>query len=306
MPDLLDRIDWDRVAAELRDTGAPILVVLLLAIVAALIIRRIVPRAIEVAIEAQGRLSAEDPATAGEIRRRSQTLAHVFVRTADLALILVVLLIILSSLRLNIAPLLAGAGIAGIALGFGAQSLVRDLLSGVFIILENQYHRGDVVRIAEVSGVVEEVNLRRTLLRALDGVLHSVPNGEVRVASNMTRGWSRVNIDVNVGYREDLDRVRAVIDRVGQEMAEDPAWGTKITEAPKVLRVERFQESGVSLKVLATTRPGEQWEVAGELRRRIKVAFDVEGIEMPLPQRVVYQQQMPPREAPPTGVPPAE
>jgi small conductance mechanosensitive channel len=202
-------------------------------------------------------------------------------------LVLLAAFMVLAELGLNIAPVLAGAGIAGIAIGFGAQTLVRDLLAGVFVLIENQYARGDVVRIAGVSGMVEDVNLRRTVLRDLDGIVHSVPNGEVRVASNFTRGWSRVNFNVTIGYEQDIDRVRALLDRIGAELAADPEWGPLILEAPKVLRVDAFEESGVALKILAMTKPIRQWDVAGEMRRRIKAAFDAEGIRIPYPHRVV-------------------
>ncbi|MBI2982945.1 MAG: mechanosensitive ion channel family protein, partial [Chloroflexi bacterium] len=163
-------------------------------------------------------------------------------------------------------------------------------LGGIFVIVEDQYGKGDVVRIADTAGMVEQVSLRRTILRDLDGIVHSVPNGLIGVSSNYTRGWSRVNLNVSVGYGEDLDRVRAVLDRVGAELAVDPAWSDRITEPPKVLRVDAFEESGVALKILATTRPLHQWDVAGELRRRIKIAFDAEGIEIPYPHRVLVMQ----------------
>ena len=161
------------------------------------------------------------------------------------------------------------------------------MLGGLFILFENQYAAGDVVNIAGIGGSVESVNLRRTVLRDLDGILHTIPNGEVRVSSNLTRSFARVNLNVSVGYGEDLDRVRGVIDAVGRELADDAEWGQKILEAPKVLRVNAFEDSGVQLKILGTTRPMAQWEVTGELRRRLKQAFDREGIEIPFPHTVV-------------------
>jgi small conductance mechanosensitive channel len=180
----------------------------------------------------------------------------------------------------NIGALLAGVGIAGIAIGFGAQTLVRDTLNGLFILIENQFGIGDVVTVAGVTGRVEEVNLRRTVLRDLDGVVHSVPNSEIRVASNYTRDWSGVNMNVTVAYDADLDKVTEVIDAVGRELAADKAYKSLIKEAPHVERVDAFKDSGVSLKVLGVTKPARQWEVMGELRRRLKKAFDSEHIEM--------------------------
>lgn len=229
--------------------------------------------------------------TLEEQAKRRETLSYVLLRTVEVVLVLTASLMVLDQLGFSIAPILAGAGIVGIAIGFGAQSLVKDMLAGIFVLLENQYSRGDVVKIAGVSGIVEDINLRRTVLRDLDGIVHSVPNGEVRVASNFTRGWSRVNLNVTIGFDEDLDRVRRLLDRVGAELALDPEWGPLILEAPKVLRVDAFEESGMALKMLATTKPIRQWDVAGELRRRIKIAFDTEGIRIPYPHRVVIVRQ---------------
>ena len=229
--------------------------------------------------------------TPEEQAKRRETLSYVLIRTTEILLVMIAAFMVLAEIGFNIAPILAGAGIAGIAIGFGAQTLVKDVLSGAFVLLENQYAKGDVVRIAGVSGIVEEVNLRRTVLRDLDGIVHSVPNGEVRVASNFTRGWSRVNLNITVGFNEDLDQVRALLDRLGEELALDPEWGPLILEAPKVLRVDDFAESGMTLKILAMTKPMKQWDVAGELRRRIKMAFDANGIRIPYPHRVVIVRQ---------------
>lgn len=262
--------------------------VLLLFLVARQLVRRTSPRVARVLVrtdmaEGQGR-------TDEEVTKRRETVQLVVRRTAEVLLATIALFTALSELGIDIAPVLAGAGVVGIAVGFGAQALVRDVLGGIFVIVEDQYGKGDVVRIADTAGMVEQVSLRRTILRDLDGIVHSVPNGLIGVSSNYTRGWSRVNLNVSVGYGEDLDRVRAVLDRVGAELAVDPAWSDRITEPPKVLRVDAFEESGVALKILATTRPLHQWDVAGELRRRIKIAFDAEGIEIPYPHRVLVMQ----------------
>jgi small conductance mechanosensitive channel len=204
----------------------------------------------------------------------------------------------------------AGFGIAGIAIGFGAQSVVKDLIAGLFILLENQYSVGDVVRIADISGLVEEINLRRTILRDLDGVVHVVPNGEIRVASNFTQEWSRVNMNVSVGYGEDLDHVIEVLNRIGKEMAAEPYWGELIIGAPQVLRVDAFEDSGIAIKILGETKPIRQWDVMGELRLRIKKVFDEEGIEIPWPHTKVYFGSLPPTvvptEAPAPPRPPSE
>lgn len=225
--------------------------------------------------------------TGGEARKRTDTLVHVLTRSAEVGIWLIAGFMALSELGVDIAPILAGAGVAGVAVGFGAQSLVRDLIAGFFILMENQYGKGDVVNLAGIGGLVEEVNLRRTVLRDLDGTVHSVPNGEIRIASNLTREWSRVNLNIPVAYEEDLDRVTAIVNRVGQELAQDGYFGPLITEAPQVLRVDDFAESAVMLKVLGVTKPIRQWDVMGEFRKRLKLAFDREGIRIPYPHQVV-------------------
>ncbi|MCX5998033.1 MAG: mechanosensitive ion channel family protein, partial [Chloroflexi bacterium] len=195
---------------------------------------------------------------------------------------------LLSNVGIDIAPVLAGMGVIGVAIGFGAQSLVKDTISGLFILIENQYRVGDVVKIADKSGTVEEITLRRTVLRDFDGTVHSVPNGEIRVASNMTKEWSRVNMNIGVSYDTDLNLAITVINRVGKELAEDPQWATAILTPPRALRVDNLGDSAIEIKILGDTKPSRQWEVMGELRLRLKKAFDLEGIEIPLPHTKVY------------------
>ena len=226
--------------------------------------------------------------TEQEVTKRSETLSGVLVASLQAIIIAVIFFMMLSDIGLNIAPMIAGVGVVGIAIGFGAQSLVKDIISGLFILLENQYRKGDVVKIAGTSGLVEEINLRRTLLRDLDGIVHTVPNGEISVASNFTKGYSRVNLNISVGYNEDLDRAIAVINRVGKELAEDPAWSAQILKPPQVLRIDSLGDSGIDIKVTGDTKPIQQWAIMGELRLRIKKAFDQEGIEIPWPHTKVY------------------
>ncbi len=183
---------------------------------------------------------------------------------------------------------LAGLGIVGIAVGFGAQSLVRDFIGGIFILMENQFSVGDWVQVAGVSGMVEEINLRRTVLRDLDGTVHSIPNGRITVASNYTKEWARVNMNISVGYGEDLDHVMEVLNRIGQEMTEDPYWGSIMLSPVRALRVDNFGDSGIDIRLLGDTKQMKQWEIMGELRRRIKRVFDEEGIEIPWPHTKVY------------------
>ena len=271
------------------ENGVRIGIVLGLAVVLHLIAKRAIPRAVGLAMQPQLQEAGGAMALAGH-QQRVETISRVFVRTADIVIIVVAAFLILAEIGVSLAPLIAGAGIAGIAVGFGAQSLIRDTVAGAFIVIEDQYRTGDVVAIAGVSGTVEDVTLRRTVLRDLDGVVHSVPNGEITVASNMTRDWSGVNMIVGVGYGEDVDRVRALVDEIGEELAADPDWSAQIVKTPAVARVNELGESSVDLRVVGRTAPHRQWDVASELRQRIKTSFDAEGIEIPFPHRVVISR----------------
>ena len=220
-------------------------------------------------------------------KRRADTLQGVFLGLTKILIILMVVLIVLSE-YVSIGPLLAGLGVAGIAVGFGAQYLIRDLIAGVFVLMENQYRVGDVAKVADVTGLVEEVNLRKTVLRDLDGIVHHVPNGEIRVASNYSRHFARVNLDIGVSYGTDLDFAIEVINRVCQQMSEEEEWSKVMRTVPKVIRVNNLGDSGIDLKVVGEVKPLEQWNVMGQLRLRIKKEFDKEGIEIPWPHTKVY------------------
>jgi len=222
------------------------------------------------------------------IEKRTNTLLSIFKGMGRVFIGIVAIMMVLSEVGLPVAPVLAGFGIVGIAIGFGAQYLIRDLIAGIFIILENQYRVGDVARVADVAGLVEEVTLRKTVLRDLDGIVHHVPNGEIRIASNFTRHFARVNLDISVAYDTDLDHAVSVINRVGKALAEDEKWHKVIKSPPQVLRVNKLGDSGIDIKILGDVKPMEQWAVMGELRLRIKKAFDAEGIEIPWPHTKVY------------------
>ncbi|HEX7495257.1 MAG TPA: mechanosensitive ion channel family protein [Candidatus Limnocylindrales bacterium] len=226
-----------------------------------------------------------------ELKKRTDTIETLGVNVIRFFVVVIAGLMILhAGFNLDIGPAVAGLGIAGIAIGLGTQNLVRDYLNGALILIENQYARGDVVRIAGVSGKVEDFTLRRTTLRDQDGTVHTVPNGEITVASNLTRIWARVNQDVQVVYGTDIERATSVVDRVGQLLLADPEWGPRILAAPAVERVSALGELGVTLKVVGTVRAAEQWAVGGELRKRLLAAFAESGIEIPQPQRVVLTQ----------------
>jgi len=200
-----------------------------------------------------------------------------------------VILMIISEFGVNIGPLLAGAGVIGLAVGFGAQYIIRDFFTGLFIILENQYRVGDVVCIDTICGTVEDINLRMTVLRDIDGAVHHIPNGEIKIATNKTKGFARINLVIGVAYDTDIDKVKNVINKVGQEIANDPKWKDKIFKAPEFIRIDNLADSSVDIKISGEVKPLEQWDVLGELRYRIKNAFDKNEIEIPFPQRVVRQ-----------------
>jgi small conductance mechanosensitive channel len=179
--------------------------------------------------------------------------------------------------------------VIGLAIGFGAQYIIRDFFTGLFIILENQYRVGDVICIQDKCGMVENINLRMTVIRDAEGAVHHIPNGEIKIATNKTKGFARVNLVVGVAYDTDIEKVKKVVNQVGQDMAKDPEWKDRIIKAPEFIRVDNFGASSVDIKISGEVKPLEQWGVLGELRKRIKIAFDKEGIEIPFPQRVIRQ-----------------
>jgi len=203
----------------------------------------------------------------------------------------VAVFMILGEIGINLGPLIAGAGIIGVALGFGSQSLVKDFLSGVFILVEDQFGVGDIVDLdGQTSGTVDAVSLRTTRLRSVDGTLWHVPNGEIRRVGNKSQHWSRALIDIEVAYDTDLDHAEAVIASVADEIARGDA---DVIEQPEVWGVEQLGASGIVIRLVVKTRPSEQFRVSRELRRRIKAAFDAEGIEIPFPQQTVWHRPMP-------------
>lgn len=224
-------------------------------------------------------------------KKREDTLIRIFSTSFGIVIWVLAGLMVLQGLGIDIGPLLAAAGIAGLAFGFGGQYVIRDLISGLFIIMENQYRIGDIVSLGNICGEVEDISIRMTTLRDLDGVVHHVPHGEIKTVSNMTKYFARVNLNVGVSYSADLEQVIAVVNRVGADLANDPEWKECILKPPVFLRVEDFADSAVMIKILGETAPLKQWAVAGELRKRLKIAFDREGIEIPFPQVVIHKAQ---------------
>jgi len=286
-------VDWTPVIDWLLEHGTRILIILVLGAGLWFAWKKFLPPLVRrTLVKTRGE-------TKEAIKKRTDTLFSVFLGAGRLLIIIVVIFMILSELDIPIAPALAGFGIAGVAIGFGAQYLIKDLIAGIFIILENQYRVGDWVMVADISGLVEEVHLRKTVLRDFDGTVHHVPNGEIRVASNFTRKFSRINLNISVAYDTDLDHAMDVINRVGDELAEDERWGKLIKGAPHALRVDNLGDSGIDIKILGNVNPMQQWAVMGELRLRLKKAFDAEGIEIPWPHTKVYFGNSP--EQPITG-----
>jgi len=222
-------------------------------------------------------------------KKREDTLIRVFEGGLKVIIWVAVILMIVSEFGLNIGPLLAGAGIIGLAVGFGAQYVIRDFFTGLFIILENQYRVGDIICVGGICGTVENISLRMTILRDIDGTVHHIPNGEIKIASNKSKVFAGVNLKIGIAYNTDLEKAIKVINKTGKEMAKDPEWKNKIDQAPEFLRVDDFADSAIIIKITGKTKPLEQWAVTGELRKRLKIAFDQEGIEIPFPQVVVRQ-----------------
>ena len=221
--------------------------------------------------------------------KREDTLIRILTGIIKITSIIVAALMILSEMGLKIGPILAGAGIVGLAVGFGGQYLIRDIITGLFIIIENQYRVGDVVDFDGSGGFVEDISLRMTTLRDMDGTVHHIPHGEIKKVSNLSKNFSRVNLNIGVAYDSNLEHVISVVNQTGKELAEDALWKDSITKAPAFLRIDDFADSAIIIKIFGETLPIKQWEVTGELRKRIKIAFDREGIEIPFPQIVMHQ-----------------
>jgi small conductance mechanosensitive channel len=264
-------------------TGIRVIVIIAIAVAVYLICRPIVRSVIRRIVS--HRMAGEDKA---EIQQRTNTLSSILIKIIGIIILVVAVITILPEFGVNIATLIAAIGIGGLAIAFAAQSLVRDFIAGFFVLLEDQYGIGDVVSIAGIAGVVEDITLRRTVLRDLDANVHSIPNGKVEVSTNMTKKFSRVNLNVSVGYGENLKRVIDTINRVCQEMAQESQWKDDFITTPSVLRVDKLGDSGIDIKILGDTKPSKQWAIMGELRLRLKNTFDSEGIEIPWPHTKVY------------------
>lgn len=272
--------DWQLVIVTCTRVG----VVLFLAWLCMVVLKKVLSNFEERLLE-QSKTDDEPPS---ESVKRVETLIRLIRQAAFIVLWVTTLLILLKEIGVDIAPVLASAGIVGLAVGFGAQNLVRDFISGFFFILENQIRVGDVAIINGTGGLVEKVNFRTIVLRDLGGVVHIFPNGTVTSLSNLTNDWSAYIFDIGVAYKENTDNVIEVMTQVGSDMKEDETIGTYMLEEPEIFGVDKFDSSSVVIKGRIRTKPIRQWQVGREYLRRIKLAFDDAGIEIPFPHQTLY------------------
>jgi moderate conductance mechanosensitive channel len=281
--------------------GAPLRILLIL--IGALIANRLGRRAVKRSLtrlhsgavrERMGAMRRRTPAalletgeTSLRAEQRIDALSSVLRSIVTFVVFLVAGLMCLGEVGIDLGPLLAGAGVLGVAIGFGSQSLVRDFLSGAFILVEDQFGVGDIVDLGDATGTVEAVSLRTTRLRAIDGTVWHMPNGEIRRVGNMSQHWSRALLDIEVAYDTDIEHAQGVIKRVADELASDDG---RVLDEPEVWGVEQLGAHGVMLRLVVKTTPSEQWKVSRQLRERIKAAFDAEGIEIPFPQQTVWHR----------------
>jgi len=223
-----------------------------------------------------------------QLSSRSETLASVVNRVISFITWFIAFMMILTVFGINVAPIIAAIGLAGLAVGFAAQNIIRDYFHGFFIIMEDWFRVGEVATCSGQTGVVESMGLRLTVLRDLNGTMHVIPNSKIDQTSNMAREWARINLDISVGYNENLDRVFQVVNDVCTKFKEDSEWSEHMLTTPEVVRVNNLGDSGIEIKVMGDTKPMQQWALMGELRKRIKERFDEEGIEIPWPHTKVY------------------
>jgi small-conductance mechanosensitive channel len=271
-----------KVTPWLQSHGLKILIIAAGAFVLNKLAKKLIERIIRIAVVGDKNFSKEAE------KKREDTLIRIFVWTINILILIIASLMILQEVGIPTGPILASAGIIGLAVGFGGQYLIRDLISGFFIILENQYRIGDVVNFDGTGGSVEDISLRMTTLRDLDGTVHHIPHGDIKRVANLSKHFARINLDLGISYNSNLEHVIEVVNKTGNELAEDPQYKEYILKPPQFLRVNDFADSSVIIKILGETRPLKQWEITGELRKRIKIAFDREGIEIPFPQRVIH------------------
>ncbi len=273
----------ERIIPWLLTSGIKIIFIIAIAFFLNKVLRRFIEKAVRIAVRPDKYSSKEAE------EKRENTLIQIFTTTSKICILCIACLIVLEEFGIEIGPILAAAGIVGLAFGFGGQYLIRDIISGLFIILENQYRVGDVVDLDLASGKVEQISLRKTTLRDIDGTVHHIPHGEIKRVSNLSNEFSRININIGVGYSSDIERVITIINQIGNDLAADSQWKDYIIQAPQFLRIDEFADSSIVLKILGESLPDKKWDITGELRKRIKITFDKEGIEIPFPQLVIHK-----------------
>jgi len=273
---------WDKVWPWLLDHGVKILFIALGSYILKKLLIRFTTRIVRAAV------TPDSGATPAEEVMRENTLIRVFTWLINIMVYVVMGLMILQEIGIPTGPLLTSAGIVGVAIGFGSQYLVKDLITGFFMIFENQYRIGDEVDFNGTRGTVEDITLRVTTLRDANGTVHTVPHGDITRVSNFSKSYAYINLNIGVSYDADIEKVIKVINAVGVKLANEPEWREKITKTPYFLRINELADSSVIYKITGETLPKSQYEVAGELRKRLKQEFDKEGIEIPFPQIVVH------------------
>lgn len=289
---MLDKFTWEHIEPHLITYGAAIgmgalrvLGILLIAWITIRLVRKALGKLEALMARVAG---DEDPITAEATMKRARTLTTLLRTVATVGIWGVVLVMVLDQVGFQIGPLLAGAGIAGLAIGFGAQNLVRDVISGFFLILENQIRVGDVAMINGTGGLVEAITFRTVTLRDLEGVVHVFPNGTINTLANRTKGWSAYVLDLGIAYDQNTDEVVRVLKEVHAELMKDPEYGPLMLEPIEVFGVDRFGDSSVTIKCRIKTVPIRQWFVGREFLRRLKMEMDKRGIEIPFPQRTLH------------------
>ena len=278
----MNDIGFDFNFSVLATAAVKVVIIIAVTVVVFWVLKRVVRRLIS------ARIPKMREETQEQLSMRSETLAGVINRTLSFIVWIIAFMMVLSVLGINVAPIIAAVGLAGLAVGFAAQNIIRDYFHGFFIIMEDWFRVGEVATLAGETGLIVDMGLRRTTLRDINGTMHVIPNGKIELASNLARDWARINLDISVSYNENLDKVIQVINGVCQQFKDDPDWGGDMLTIPKVERVNDLGDSGIAIKILGDTKAMRQWALMGELRKRIKDRFDAEGIEIPWPHTKVY------------------
>lgn len=275
---------FEEVREPVLEASSRILLILFIFLVASRVVTLFLRR-VEKRLITQGIVEGEPPS---ESQKRVETIIRLVRQAIRFTLFLTFLMMVLKQINVDIGPIIASAGILGVAVGFGSQNLVRDVISGFFIILENQIRVGDVAIINGTGGLVEKIRFRTTVLRDLGGVVHIFPNGTIETLSNMTSEWSAYVFDIGVAYKEDVDRVIELMAKVGKDLKADKRVGVSMLAEPEIFGLDKLGDSAVVIKGRIKTKPIKQWEVGREFLKRVKQAFDREGIEIPFPHRTLY------------------